>query len=148
MKTILCRFKKIFFSVLLAALILSLTSCGVSSKYKMVKYYSDESNFIAVNGVVDWLNYNDARSMLYLSFSNMDTALSDNCFKIVGDNLKITQQNGIDSKLQIGDSVCFITAPRYFGDGYVMPIVEITVNGEKLLAFDEGHENLLMWLKQ
>ena len=32
---------------------------------------------------------------------------------------------------------------KYFGDGYSMPIVSISVNGEVLLSFDEGFENLM-----
>ena len=64
----------------------------------------------------------------------------------LGDNLPIAQQNGIDEKIEIGDQVSFITAPRYFGDGYVMPIVESSVNEEELLSFEAGFSNLLEWL--
>ena len=49
-------------------------------------------------------------------------------------------------KVQLGTTVSFMTAPRYFGDGYIMPIVEISVDGEELLSFEEGYENLLKWL--
>ena len=72
----------------------------------------------------------------------------DNSFKIVGENLLIVRQNGIDEKLEIGDQVTFVTAPRYFGDGYVMPIVEITVNEEELLSFEDGFANFLKWLDE
>ena len=55
-----------------------------------------------------------------------------------------------NSLARIGKSFCkgvsFMTAPRYFGDGYIMPIVEISVDGEELLSFEEGYENLLEWL--
>ncbi len=58
------------------------------------------------------------------------------------------QSHGIDEKLKIGNSIEFVTAPKYFGDGYVMPIVAISVDGEALLSFDEGFENFQDWLKQ
>ena len=51
------------------------------------------------------------------------------------------------SVIKIGDRVVFSSAQRYFGDGYVMPIVQLDVNGEELLSFEEGYHNLLSWLK-
>ena len=52
-------------------------------------------------------------------------------------------RNGILDKLETGDEITFVAAPEYFGDGYVVPIVAITVDGEELLSFDEGYENLM-----
>ena len=58
----------------------------------------------------------------------------------------IAQDNGIDQKLQMGKQIEFISTPKYFGDGYVMPIVEIVVDGEVLLSFEQGQQNWLEWL--
>ena len=41
-----------------------------------------------------------------------------------------------------------MTAPKCFGDGYVMPIVAVSVDGEVLLEFEEGFENFLEHLKK
>ena len=60
---------------------------------------------------------------------------------------EIVLQRGILQKVQLGTTVSFMTAPHYFGDGYIMPIVEISVDGEELLSFEEGYENLLEWLR-
>ena len=65
---------------------------------------------------------------------------------IVGENLEIVKANRIDDKLKIGEQITFITAPKYFGDGYVMPIVAISISGENMLDFEEGYKNLLDWL--
>lgn len=113
---------------------------------KMEKYYSDKSNYINATGIVTHISYNEDQSLLCFGFSDLDPQFDDNSFKIVGDNLLIVRQNGIDEKIKIGDQVSFITAPKYFGDGYIMPIVEISVNGEELLDFEEGFANLLKWL--
>ena len=86
------------------------------------------------------------RSGLYIDFSDLNPSLDDTCFKIVGENLKIVRKNGIEEKLKEEDEVVFITAPRYFGDGYVMPIVAISINGESLLDFNDGYANLMNWL--
>lgn len=57
------------------------------------------------------------------------------------------QKNNIDEQIKIGDTIQFVTAPKYFGDGYVMPIVAISVDGEVLLEFEEGYANFLKWLE-
>ena len=69
-------------------------------------------------------------------------------FKIVGENLAVVKQNGIDEKLEIGKTMEFVTAPGGWGDGYVYPIVEISVDGETLLGFEEGFPNFLEHLKK
>lgn len=113
---------------------------------EMREYYSDKDNYVVATGVVKHIKYYNGA--LYLGFSNLEPHMSDNSFKIVGENLVIVRNNGIDNKLKMGDRIEFVTAPEYFGDGYVMPIVEITVNGEKLLDFEEGFVNLNKWLEE
>lgn len=134
--------KKIFALVFIIT-ILMLVSCD--SK-EMRNYYSDKDNYVVATGVVKHIKYYNGA--LYLGFSNLEPYMSDNSFKIVGENLVTVRNNGIDNKLKMGDHIEFVTAPKYFGDGYVMPIVEITVNGEKLLEFEEGFVNLNKWLEE
>ena len=37
------------------------------------------------------------------------------------------------------------TAPRYFGNGYKMQIVALSIDGYTLLEFEEGYDNLMDW---
>lgn len=113
-----------------------------------LKYYSERENYIDVTGTISHIKYSEDNESLYLAFSDMTPTLDDRNFKIIGKNLLIAQENGIDKKIQLGDKVNFITAPKYFGDGYVMPIVALSVNGEVLLEFEEGYNNLIEWLKR
>ena len=115
---------------------------------KLVKYYSQKEKYITVTGTVSHIKYNDDDSELYIGFSELDPILNDTSFKIVGDNLKIVRSNHIDDKLVLGAKVSFVTAPKYFGDGYVMPIVSITIDEDNLLEFEDGYHNLLDWLKK
>lgn len=135
--------KWVALAISLLCLLVFSTSCTAR---KMKDYYSQKSNYVNATGIVTHISYNENRSALYLGFSNLNPQFDDNSFKIVGDNLPIVQQNDIDEKIKIGDQVDFITAARYFGDGYVMPIVEISVNEEELLSFEDGFANLLKWL--
>lgn len=143
MKSNFLNVKRVIAGIFLLSLIGLSTSC---STIRMRKYYSDKDNYITATGIVTHISYNDDKTALYLGFSDLNPQFDDNSFKIVGKNLPIVERNGIDEKIKIGDQVDFITAPRYFGDGYVMPIVGISLNEEELLDFEEGFANLLDWL--
>ena len=119
--------------------------CSCGSNEKKI-YYSQKENYINVTGTVSSIKYNDDSSILYIGFEELSPTLDDTCLKIVGENLDIVKANKIDEKLKIGEQTTFVTAPKYFGDGYVMPIVAISINGETLLEFEEGYKNLLAWL--
>lgn len=143
MENSILNIKRVPMAISLLCFIIFSTSCKTT---KMQDYYSQKNNYINATGIVSHISYNEDKTALYLGFSDLTPQFDDNSFKIVGDNLPIIQEKGIDEKIKIGDQVDFITAPRYFGDGYVMPIVEISVNEEELLGFEEGFTNLLKWL--
>jgi len=117
-----------------------------SCKSTQTTYYSQRENYISVSGTISSIKYNENSSALYIEFSELSPVLDDSCFKIVEKNLQIAQANKIDYKLQVGKRIDFITAPKYFGDGYIMPIVAISIDGENLLNFEDGYKNLLDWL--
>ena len=145
MSKISLRSRKSIVFILALCLAFLLSSCfGYTMKEKM--YYSQKDNYVNATGIITHIN--EGTSALYLGFSDLSPQFDDNSFKIVGDNLSIVEDRGINQKIKVGDRVEFITAPRYFGDGYVMPIVAISINGEELLTFDEGFPNLLKWLSK
>lgn len=137
-------------SIRAGILIISLFVCIVcflsACSSQQERYYSIKDNYVTVVGTLKFINYSDTNDVLYLAFSNISSPFSDDCFKIVGDNLIIVQNNGFDEKIEIGDTIEFVSAPKYFGDGYVMPIVALSANGEDFLIFDEGYCNLMEWL--
>ena len=126
-------------------LLVLLCSCNSS---EIIEYYSQKENYISVTGTVSSIKYNEEATALYIDFSELSPVLDDTCFKIVGENLEIVKANRIDDKLKIGEQITFVTAPKYFGDGYVMPIVAISISGENMLDFEEGYKNLIDWLSE
>lgn len=127
-----------------AALILLVAVLIVSCDAKeMYKYYADRDNYIRVTGTVSHVCPSEEFDALVIAFADMSVKLSDNNFKIVGGNWDIVQNY---DEIQIGDRLEFVTAPRYFGDGYVMPIVSLKKDETTLLEFEVGVENLLNWL--
>lgn len=126
---------------------LSVCLCSCYSR-KELAYYADATNYIHATGRVHHIQYSDDMSEMYLGLSDLPPEFQDTNFKIVGKNLEIVQMRGIDEKLKIGDEISFVAAPLYLGDGYVVPIVAITVRGETLLDFTDGFENLQGWLNR
>lgn len=118
----------------------------------MKDYYSEKDNYITATGTVNHIAYSDKKDILYYGFS--DVTYQSNTtyhfeyygFKIVGENLRIVHEQNIDEKVKMGDKITFIAAPRYFYDGYSIPIVAISIDDECILEFNEGVDNLLKWL--
>lgn len=132
--------------IMLLALCVLMIISGCDSEKKQ-DYYSQSENYINASGTIIRIAYNEDSTALYIDFSELTPEFDDTCFKLVGDNLKTARNNGIDEMLKPGDRVDFVTAPRYFGDGYVMPIVAISIDGDSLLEFEDGFEGLLAWLE-
>ena len=106
-----------------------------------IVYYSQRDNYVVATGTVDFINYTSDK--LVIGFSDMSENFEDDCFVIAGSNMDIVLANGIKNKLKMGDTITFIATPKVFGDGYVIPIVSITINNQELLGFEEGYQNLL-----
>ncbi len=64
-------------------------------------------------------------------------------FEISGDNYEIVMQNGIEARLEKGMTIEFLSAPEDFGNGYIRPIVALTLDGVVLLEQETGIENYL-----
>ena len=107
------------------------------------KYYSDTSNFITDKAVVDNIIYSDRDNSIILWLSEIDEIYQDCNFKINESNTTVVLDSGFREKVHIGDRITYISAPAYFGDGYIMPIVAISVDGIELLSFSEGYKNLM-----
>lgn len=133
----------LYIAIIVSVAFLTLVSCDTK---EMIEYYAEKSNYVSITGTVSYVKLSEDSSALYLAFDDMSRQLSDNCFKVIGNNLIILQDSLGEVKIQLGDKLEFITAPRYFGDGYVMPIVSIQKDGVELLSFEDGVNNLLAWL--
>lgn len=134
-------------TVIISICVLLVLLCSCNSP-KIIEYYSQKENYISVTGTVSNIKYNEDATALYVNFSELSPILDDTCFKIVGENLEIVKAKKIGDKLKTGAQIIFITAPKYWGDGYVMPIVAISISGENLLDFEDGYKNLIDWLSR
>ena len=107
------------------------------------EYYADINNFITDEAVVDNVIYNEEEEYIVLWLSEIDEAYQSSDFIIEDNNATLVLQNGILDKIKIGDVITYTSAPRIFGNGDFMPIIEISVSGEELLNADDGYRNLM-----
>lgn len=109
-------------------------------------YYSARESYIKVQGTVLKIKYNEPQKTLSIFFEKTTPELDETCFKIVGYNMDLVREKGIDQKLSIGDHVTFLTALKYEKDGDLMPIVELSIEDDELLPFEAGVSNLIHYM--
>lgn len=140
------KLNRVLLSLMLAFFVLTASSCMNTYSRKQIKYYSNEENYIEATGTITHVRFNDEKEALYLGFTDLSERFDDTTFKITKDNYSIIV-NAKDS-IQVGKTATFITAPKYFGDGYIMPIVSLTIDGDCLLEYEVGISNFLDELKK
>lgn len=106
-------------------------------------YYSDKSNYITEEAVVEEMVYNEESENIKIFLSDIDERYQSSEFVVHGESVDILLERDVFEKIEPGNRITYTSAPEYFGDGYSMPIVSVSVNGEVLLSFDEGFENLM-----
>lgn len=138
MKTRYLVYKRMVFLFILVAFLLA--GC---SKVREKEYYADLDNFITGEAIVDNIIYDNEEEHIVLWLSEIDEVYQCNDFIIEGDNTEVVLDNGILEKIKPGDAIQYTSAPRFFGNGDFMPIIEISAFGEELLNIEVGHENLM-----
>ena len=139
MKTIGRVIKVICISLLVCSII-SFIGCYQTNEKD---YYSDKNNFITGTAIVDNIIFDEETHQLYFWLSGIDEAYQDNTFKVEGANVDVLLQSNLVETIKAGSHITFVSAPRYFGDGYCMPIVALSYNDEVLLPFDVGYANFM-----
>ena len=51
-----------------------------------------------------------------------------------------------EKELQVGEEIQFTTVPFHFYNGHKLPIVELKIDENTLLSFEDGKENLIDWV--
>ena len=121
-------------------LVLSLSGCF---SYREKAYYSDRNNYITEEATVENVIYDEERNNIVLWLSDIDPQYQSEVFIFRGENAAAVLENGILTKVKIGDTITFTSAPRFFGNGYFMPIVALYIGEEAILEFEIGYQNLL-----
>lgn len=138
-----CNKILLFLTIYFFALVVS--SCTMTNNEK-INYYSNEQNYVKITGTINHIVFDEEQEVLYLGFTNLSKETDDNCFKVVGDSYSVVVAN--KDFIQSGKTATFVTAPKYYGNGYVIPIVSLTIDDNNILEYEVGFWNLLQWLQK
>lgn len=134
----------IIFVIMLFAIIglLLLLSLQFSIKEEY-NYYKNVNNYVYASGQLD--NYRFYGDSLYISINDLNYEFSRNKFRLEGENVNLLKRRGFEQYMTPNVNIEIATAPRYFGNGYKMQIVALSIDGYTLLEFEEGYDNLMDW---
>jgi hypothetical protein len=110
------------------------TSCSPNFllKRKMLEKYSDDQNYVTLIGEIVDCDDNDIK----IKFKDKNDIY----------NYYIYSEQPLD--LVVGSEIEFVTVQFHFYNGHKLPIVELKLNGETLLTFEEGKKNLIDWVNE
>jgi len=131
--------KNIYFIQIIISIIL-LIGC---SKVREKEYYADTENYITEEAIVDNIIYNEEYDYVVFWLSEIDDSYQCSNFIIEGESVSTILENDILNKVKIGDEITYTSAPRFFGNGDFMPIVELYIGDEEILSFEVGYKNLM-----
>ena len=137
---------KKFLIVLLCFVLLIVSSCiyiNYTWEQREKEYYSDKDVFVECQGTVTFINKTENMIYLAFDFDQSKNNFSDSSFKLNEVNSQIVIEAGFIREIRNGDTVNFISAPEYFGDGYVYPIVGLSTKDKVYLDFETGYNNLM-----
>ncbi len=129
------------FTILVIFLLVTfLFGCNISNQKlakKMIEKYSDNQNYVTLTGEVIEFNENNViiKCEELNDYISYEDELCD--YYIYSDQFV---------ELQVGEEIQFTTVPFHFYNGHKLPIVELKIDENTLLSFEEGKENLLDWV--
>lgn len=129
------------FTILVIFLLVTfLIGCTISNQKlakKMIEKYSDNQNYVTLTGEVIEFNENNViiKCEELNDYISYEDELCD--YYIYSDQFV---------ELQVGEEIQFTTVPFHFYNGHKLPIVELKIDENTLLSFEEGKENLLDWV--
>ena len=126
-------------------------SCDFNAplRNKMLNYYSNEENYVELQGEIKAIEYKSELDELFLEID------------LIGDkhNFPLNEEtsygefvlvywSSYEFSLQENDIITFVSAPMYFYNGHNLPVVRLEKEEEEHLAFSEGHISYLEWIKE
>ncbi len=138
--------KKLCIFILIFIVLINFVSCILNTPLRnsMVDYYKCESNYEKFNGII--ASINNSRDGIVLEVTILD--LQHNYPLNTNGNQEFLLINSIEENfnLEIKEEVTLISAPKFFYNGHILPVVYLEKNGEVLLEYTVGKECYLNWI--
>lgn len=124
-------------------ILLAFCSCDFNAplRKKMLEYYSDDGNYVELQGVVISPE-ND------YGYMEIDILTESHGFPLNAETGYGEFESGLVYNLNPGDEITFISAPMYFYNGHVLPIMALEKDDVVILAFEDGKSSYLAWIEE
>ena len=141
-------------SIILSLFLIVAISCDVNKplRQKMIKYYSNNENyqelFVELKSIEIIEEIDELRVIVkVLSGNNEFIEYSSNkeCEFVLVNSSKM---ESIVRELQVNDTFYIVSAPMYFYNGHILPILSIRHKDNLLLLLEEGKDNYLGWVNE
>lgn len=131
---------KKFATIITLFLVTLLFGCYSSNQKlikKMIEKYSDNQSYVTLSGEVTEFDEHTViiKSKELNNYISYEDELCE--YYIYSDHI---------IELSFGDQIEFVTVPFHFYNGQKLPIVELKIDGNTLLEFEEGKKNLIYWV--
>ena len=137
--------KKVCSLFLIIVALISCSSCGAPN-FVIKKYYRDKSNFKEYTAIVEgYGDFWNESNMIYLDIGSSGGDLQTSSIYLFGENANIARKNQIWDVIRIGSEITFSASNAIFYDGYLIPMIALSCQGEVLLEFDQGQKNQIDW---
>ena len=131
---------KKFVIMITLLLVILMSGCYSSNQklaQKMIEMYSEDQNYVTLSGEI--IEVDEGNVIIKCEDLNEYISYEDELcdYYIYSDQI---------IELSAGDRIDYATVPFHFYNGHKLPIVELKINGNVLLTFEEGRENLISWV--
>jgi hypothetical protein len=110
-----------------------------------VIYYSNPKNYVDADGLITFLRQSEDGTIALTI--KTDTIGLSTALQIIPRNAALACANGFMAEVNVGDKISLISAPAYFGDGYILPVVGFTKGNKEYLDFSSGISNQIAYEK-
>lgn len=130
---------------------LSLNACDFNAplRNKMLDYYRQDDNYVQLQGRIKTIEYLKDIDELRVEIEIMD---ENHQFPYIGADrcgkFAIVNWSSYGFVLKEKDDIVFTSAPLYFYNGHIWPVVAIESDGEEYLPFSAGKDNYLNWIQK
>ena len=128
----------------------NMISCDFNAplRSKMLDYYGQDKNYIELSGIIKGITYRKNNELIIevdllngteIFSHNHETELSE---------FVLVNWSTYDFSFALSDTIIFSSAPMYFYNGHILPIVHIEKEGVVLLTIEKGKESYLNWIEK
>lgn len=107
----------------------------------MPSYYSNRNNYRESQGIIAKME--ELSDGQYLLLIESEDQVFSYQYRMIVANRTILKEHGFFDEVKVEDTVTLTYAPRIFGDGYTVPIVELKTEDKVYLEFENGFNNLV-----